>query len=164
MTGTSTRSRARAHCSGWPSGDAAGFPALYHRTVRLGRRRGGPVAVRRLTWTEQQVLRFLMPTATAVPTRCHVSATDDGEFAAVAAMILSRRAATTAPRCCSPAGRSTSSQPADDIWSGIAERASIVNAQRGLRPPETGNDNPAHYDDGAVARAVPVGIRLAGRA
>jgi ADP-ribosylglycohydrolase len=35
-------------------------------------------------------------------------------------------------------------------------------ARRGLRPPHTGNDNPAHYYDGAVARAVPVGIHLAG--
>jgi len=52
---------------------------------------------------------------------------------------------------------------ADEVWSGIAERSSIVNAQAGLTPPATGNDNPAHFDDGAVPRAVPVGIRYAGR-
>ena len=161
MTGTSTRDRARGALLGLAVGDAAAFPALYHRTVRLGRRRG-------VLWRfsadldRQQVLRFMLPTSSALPEALHVSATDDGEFAAVAAIILLDCAGDYSPEVLFAGWQKYVVAPADDIWSGIAERASIVNAQRGLRPPETGNDNPAHYDDGAVARAVPVGIRLAG--
>lgn len=39
-------------------------------------------------------------------------------------------------------------------------RAQIVE---GLTPPVTASDNRVHFDDGAAARAVPVGIRHAGR-
>jgi ADP-ribosylglycohydrolase len=110
----------------------------------------------------QQVLRFPLPTSSAVPEVLSVSATDDGEFAAVAATILLDCAGDYSPEALFAAWCKHVVEPADDIWSGIAERASIINAQRGLRPPQTGNDNPAHYYDGAVARAVPVGIRFAG--
>jgi len=161
VTGTSTRDRARGALLGLAVGDAAGFPALYHRTIRLGKRRG-------VLWhfsadlDRQQVLRFMLPTSSAVPEALNVSATDDGEFAAVAATILLDCAGDYSPEALFAGWQKHVVEPADDIWSGIAERASIVNAQRGLRPPETGNDNPAHYYDGAVARAVPVGIHFAG--
>ena len=161
MTGTSTRDRARGALLGLAVGDAAGFPALYHRTIRLGKRRG-------VLWhfsadlDRQQVLRFMLPTSSAVPEALNVSATDDGEFAAVAATILLDCAGDYSPEALFAGWQKHVVEPADDIWSGIAERASIVNAQRGLRPPETGNDNPAHYYDGAVSRAVPVGIHFAG--
>ncbi|MGY4924470.1 hypothetical protein [Streptomyces sp. 900105755] len=35
---------------------------------------------------------------------------------------------------------------------------SIVDTLAGLVPPATGNVNPASFDDGAVARAVPDGV------
>ncbi|MFD0743426.1 ADP-ribosylglycohydrolase family protein [Phytohabitans flavus] len=38
----------------------------------------------------------------------------------------------------------------------------MTNALLGLRAPTTGNDNPHHYDDSALARVLPVGIRWAG--
>ncbi|MCZ2809096.1 MAG: ADP-ribosylglycohydrolase family protein [Candidatus Bathyarchaeota archaeon] len=47
----------------------------------------------------------------------------------------------------------------DKIWSGVSERASMENAAKGLTAPTTGNDNPHHFDDGAVARAVPIGLK-----
>lgn len=49
------------------------------------------------------------------------------------------------------------------VRSGVAERSAIINLSRGLEPPATGSDNPHFYDDGAVARAVPVGIACAGK-
>jgi ADP-ribosylglycohydrolase len=163
VTGTeaSTRDRARGALLGLAVGDAAGFPAYYHRSIKLGRRRS-------MLWRfaidgdAQQVLRFPLPTSSALPEMLNVSATDDGEFAAVAATILLESAGDYSPEALFAGWQKHVVEPADGIWSGIAERASIVNAQRGLRPPQTGNDNPAHYYDGAVARAVPVGIHFAG--
>jgi ADP-ribosylglycohydrolase len=154
-------SRAEGALLGLAVGDAAGFPALFHRTVRLGRRR-------QALWRfakdldEQQVLRFMMPMAHGRPDALAVSATDDGEFAAVAALILLDAGTDYSPDALFAGWQKHVVQAGDDIWSGVSERASIVNARRGLRSPETGNDNPAHFDDGAVARAVPVGIALAG--
>ena len=163
MTGTeaSSQDRARGALLGLAVGDAAGFPSLYHRTVRLGRRRSQ-------LWKfasdldRQQVLRFPLPFSSATPEALTISASDDGEFAAVAAHILLDCAGDYRPEALFAAWQKHVVEPAEDIWSGIAERASITNAQRGLRPPQTGNDNPQHYDDGAAPRAVPVGIRFAG--
>jgi ADP-ribosylglycohydrolase len=158
---TSRRDRARGALLGLAVGDAAGFPALYHRTIKLGRRRS-------MLWRfaidgdAQQVLRFPLPTSSAQPELLNVSATDDGEFAAVAAAILLDCAGDYSPEALFAGWQKHVVEPADDVWSGIAERAAITNAQRGLRPPQTGNDNPAHYYDGSVARAVPVGILFAG--
>jgi ADP-ribosylglycohydrolase len=158
----SLRSRAQGALVGLAIGDAAGFPALFHRTARLGRRR---TALWRFAaqLDQQHVLRFLMPMSHGRPDALSVSATDDGEFAAVAALILLDAGSACSPEALFAGWQKHVVQVGDDVWSGIAERASIVNARRGLRPPETGNDNPAHFDDGAVARAVPVGIRFAGQ-
>lgn len=49
------------------------------------------------------------------------------------------------------------------VRSGVAERSAIINLSRGLEPPATGKDNPHFYDDGAVSRAVPLGIVCSGR-
>jgi ADP-ribosylglycohydrolase len=158
----SPQSRARGALLGLAVGDAAGFPALFHRTVRLGRRR-------QALWRfadeldQQHVLRSMMPMAHGQPDALAVSATDDGEFAAVAALTLIEADGDYSSEALFAGWHKHVVQPGDDIWSGISERNSIVNARRGLRPPETGNDNPAHFDDGAVARAVPAGIRLAGQ-
>jgi ADP-ribosylglycohydrolase len=155
------RSRARGALLGLAVGDAAGFPSLFHRTVRLARRRS-------VLWKfaaeldSQQVLRFPLPFTLGPPDALTICASDDGEFAAVAATILLDCAGDYSPEALFTGWQKYVVQPADDIWSGIAERASITNARRGLRPPYTGNDNPAHFDDGAAARAVAVGICLAG--
>jgi len=83
----SLRSRAQGALVGLAVGDAAGFPSLFHRTARLGRRRSA--LWRFATQLDQQhVLRFLMPMSHGLPDVLSVSATDDGEFAAVAALIL----------------------------------------------------------------------------
>jgi ADP-ribosylglycohydrolase len=38
----------------------------------------------------------------------------------------------------------------------------VANLRRGLRPPLSGRDNVAHYDDGAAMRIAPIGIVCAG--
>jgi ADP-ribosylglycohydrolase len=160
--GLSPRSRARGALVGLAVGDAAGFPSLFHRTTRLGWRRS-------VLWRfakeldDQRVLRFPLPFTLGTPDELLISATDDSEFAAVAAMILLEADGDYSSQALFAGWDKHVVQAGDDIWSGIAERASIVNARRGLRPPETGGDNPAHYDDGAATRAVAVGVHFAGR-
>src|SRR5712664_37359 len=63
---------------------------------------------------------------------------------------------------CSPAGRSTSSRPATTSGQASPNGRPLFTPAPGPRPPQTGGDNPAHYDDGAASRAVAVGIRFAG--
>jgi ADP-ribosylglycohydrolase len=48
----------------------------------------------------------------------------------------------------------------DSVRSGLAERSAMINLSRGLLPPMSGMDNPHFYDDGAISRAVSVGIRF----
>lgn len=159
--GLSPRSRARGALVGLAVGDAAGFPSLYHRTTRLGWRRS-------VLWRfakeldDQRVLRFPLPFTLGTPDALLISATDDSEFAAVAAMILLEAHGDYSAQALFGGWDKHVVQAGDDIWCGIAERASVVNALRGLRPPETGGDNPAHYDDGATTRAVAVGVHFAG--
>lgn len=158
----SLRSRASGALVGLAIGDAAGFPALFHRTTRLGWRRS-------VLWRfareldDQRVLRFPLPFTLGRPDELFISATDDTEFAAVTAKILLEAEGDYSPAALFAGWEKHIVLAGDDIWSGIAERSSILNARRGLRPPQTGGDNPAHYDDGAVSRAVAVGIRFAGR-
>ena len=159
--GLSPRSRARGALVGLAVGDAAGFPSLFHRTTRLGWRRS---ALWRFAkeLDDQRVLRFPLPFTLGAPDALLISATDDSEFAAVAAMILLEAQGDYSAQALFAGWDKHVVQAGDDIWCGIAERASIVNTRRGLRPPETGGDNPAHYDDGAVTRAVAVGVHFAG--
>jgi len=48
------------------------------------------------------------------------------------------------------------------VLTGFSERAAIENLRRGVLPPASGNDNPQHYDDSAVARAVVIGLFCCG--
>jgi ADP-ribosylglycohydrolase len=159
--GDARRERARGAFLGLAVGDAAGFPSLYHRTVRLARRRS-------ILWRfallldEQQVLRMPLPFTGGRPEPLALSGTDDSEFLAVAALVLLEVGGDFSSGPLFEGWQRHVVDAADQIWSGISERSSIVNARRGLVPPATGNDNPAHYDDGAVARAVAVGARFPG--
>ncbi|MBI2427418.1 MAG: ADP-ribosylglycohydrolase family protein [Ignavibacteriales bacterium] len=41
-------------------------------------------------------------------------------------------------------------------------QAAIHNLRKGILPPQSGKENPHYFDDGAMARAVPIGIICAG--
>lgn len=153
--------RTRGALAGLAIGDAAGLPALYHRSTRLGEPR---------TWLwhfsaeadTQHVLRFPLPFTLGRPEPLELAGTDDTEFAAAAALILLEAGDDPTSEALFAGWRKLVVDRPEELWTGIAERSSIVNARAGLTPPATGNDNPAHFDDGAVARAVPVGLRYPG--
>jgi ADP-ribosylglycohydrolase len=142
-------------------GDAVGLPALFHRAARSGWRR-------RILWEfsaqldEQNVNKFMLPFTLGPPDELMLCGTDDTEFAMVAAEMLLQAGPEMDPDTLFDQWHRLVVDVEDEVWGGIAERSSIINARKGLRPPITGNDNPHHYDDGAVARAVPVGVRFAG--
>lgn len=49
------------------------------------------------------------------------------------------------------------------IRGSISTQAALHNLRNGLNPPRTGKENPHYFDDGAMPRAVPIGIICAGQ-
>ncbi|WP_068137966.1 ADP-ribosylglycohydrolase family protein [Limnochorda pilosa] len=145
--------------AGLALGDALGFPAMYHRTL-LGR----PKSRARLRiWTEvgdqHNVIVTQMPyTIARNPRVLDVCPTDDTEWALFSAQILLRYGSTPTAQQYQQAWQEEVVVRETSVRSGVSERAAIENFKRGLLPPTTGNDNPHHYDDGAVRRAVPIGL------
>lgn len=145
-------------------GDALAFPALFHRTHQFVERR------REFLWrtnrdsARQRILRLTMPfTHRNAPETLAPFPTDDTEYAVFTAQTL-LNAHEISAETFSAAWRVRIVPIADQVLTGFSERAAIENFKRGLEPPATGNDNPQHYDDSAVARAVPIGLYCAGDA
>jgi ADP-ribosylglycohydrolase len=143
---------------GLAMGDAVGFPAMYHRTIRDPWKRS-------ILWDfaaqadAQRITKFPLPFTLGAPDAQQLGGTDDTEFAALSAVMLLECGDDPTIDDLFGQWRMHVVDHADEVWTGISERSSIVNAGLGLTPPTTGNDNPHHFDDGAVPRAVPVGIR-----
>lgn len=157
---TSTVERARGALLGLALGDAVGYPAMYHRTIRLPHQRA---ALWQLSaeMDRQQVNKFSLPFSPYSAETMRMSGTDDTEFAALTALILLGCPDDLDRDDLLVGWRRGVVEHQADIWSGVAERASVHNMASGLLPPMSGSDNPHHYDDGAVARAVPIGIAYA---
>lgn len=51
----------------------------------------------------------------------------------------------------------------EKVYVRFSERAALDNLARGVFPPASGNDNPLHYEDAAVPRAVPIGLYCVGQ-
>jgi ADP-ribosylglycohydrolase len=154
--------RAQGALLGLASGDAAGFPAMYHRQITVPARR-------RLLWRRGAesdaalVNKLPLPYSGSAPLETLAfGPTDDAEQAALAALLLLDLGDDPSTDELFDAWFRQVEPQQDSFWGSIADRSAIRNARAGLRAPDTGNDNPHHYDDSAVARSVPVGIRWAG--
>lgn len=146
--------RAVGAVHGLALGDALGAPAGEHRTVRdpwvRQMLRKGPLEL-----DESRVLRPVVPFVLSAVGAPALVATDDAESFAVAARVL-----LEAP------GRDTDSLfdtwrallDTPDTWTSAAQRSALINAASGLRPPHTGADNPAFYDDSALPGALAVAV------
>ena len=139
-------------------GDAIAFPALFHRTHQFLEKR------REFLWrtnrdsARNRILRLTMPfTHRNAPETLEPFPTDDTEYAVFTAQTLIAAREISADTF-ARAWRERIVPLADQVLTGFSERAAIENFRRGLEPPATGNDNPQHYDDSAVARAVPIGL------
>jgi ADP-ribosylglycohydrolase len=91
------------------------------------------------------------------------SPTDDTEFALLTLTALLADSNPPSQQTFLNAWQTRVLPAANEIHTSFSERAAIENLRRGLLPPITGNDNPLHYEDSAVARAVPIGLYCAGR-
>lgn len=143
---------------GMAMGDSIGFAAMYHRSLVL------PAKRRNRLWSFSQITdkhrinKISMPFTHAMSEEIlGLSGTDDTEFAIVSSKILLDCNGELTEENLLKGWMKYIVNREEEVWSGVSERASIENIKKGILPPASGNDNPHHYDDGAVARAVPVG-------
>lgn len=157
MTELTTTDRAIRAAHGLALGDALGLPASEHRTVRdpwvRSMLRQGATDLDRA-----RVLRPVAPFVLSATGAAPMTPTDDAEtFAVVARVFLAVGAGADADAMFDAWLPQVSGE---DVWTSAAQRSAILNAAAGLRPPQTGADNPAFYDDSALAGAVAVGIAI----
>jgi ADP-ribosylglycohydrolase len=146
-------------------GDAIGFPALFHRfnDPRMPRRRHHFLWRTNQSLDEQRILRLTLPFTHRVEAETLTPCpTDDTEFALLTLEALLASDGEPDQADFLAAWQARVLPVADQVIGGFSQRAAIENLQRGLLPPATGNDNPLHYADAAVPRAVPIGLYCAG--
>ncbi|MCD2498180.1 ADP-ribosylglycohydrolase family protein [Microbacterium nymphoidis] len=157
MTESITMERAVRAAHGLALGDALGLPASEHRTVRdpwvRSMLRQGASDLDRA-----RVLRPVAPFVLSATGAAPMTPTDDAEtFAVIARVLLAVGADADADAMFDAWLPQVSG---DDVWMSAAQRSAVLNAAAGLRPPQTGADNPAFYDDSALPGAVAVGIAV----
>ncbi|WP_129788166.1 ADP-ribosylglycohydrolase family protein [Promicromonospora panici] len=149
-------SRAVGAVHGLALGDALGAPASEHRTVRdpwvRGQLRRGATDL-----DESRVLRQVVPFVPSAIGSPVLVATDDAESFAVTARVL-LDAPTWDDDDLFDAWRALMDRP--ETWTGPAQRSALLNAAAGLRPPHTGTDNPAFYDDTALPGALAIALAV----
>jgi ADP-ribosylglycohydrolase len=149
-------SRAVGAVRGLALGDALGAPASEHRTVRdpwvrQQLRRGAT------DLDKSRVLRPVVPFVPSAIGSLPLVATDDAESFAVAARVL-LDAPSWDDGDLFDTWRAVLDTP--ETWTGPAQRSALLNAAAGLRPPHTGTDNPAFYDDTALPGALAVALAV----
>ncbi|MDQ3249040.1 MAG: ADP-ribosylglycohydrolase family protein [Chloroflexota bacterium] len=146
-------------------GDATSFPALFHRfqDPRIPRRRHDFLWRTNQELDQQNILHLTLPFTHRQPAEIFdLTPTDDTEFALLSLQALLAAQGEPNQATFVTAWQGRVLPVADQVRSGFSERSAIENLKRGLQPPATGNDNPLHYADAAVARAVPSGLFCAG--
>ncbi|GAA0373190.1 ADP-ribosylglycohydrolase family protein [Bacillus horti] len=160
----STIDRIYGSLLGLAMGDSIGFSAMYHRTVVLPKKRRGRLWNFTKLTDEHRINKMSLPFTHAMEESIlELSGTDDTEFTVVAAKMLMDCKGEFSNAALLDGWKRYVVEHGDRIWSGVSERASIENITNGILPPASGNDNPHHYDDGAVARAVPIGLICQGQ-
>jgi ADP-ribosylglycohydrolase len=154
---TDLRDRMSGALFGLAAGDSIGGAALRHRTIRLGTKRSW-LWRHAVEMDRQHVMRVPEPFTLGRPEPLELSGTDDTEYAVVVANILATLPNAFDVTHLVNGWREWLVDTPDDIWEGVSEASARVNLLKGLLPPQTGNDNPHHYDDSSVARSVPIGI------
>jgi ADP-ribosylglycohydrolase len=144
-------------------GDAIGFPALFHRTFQFPAKRRDFLWNTNRDLARQRIIRLTLPfTHRLAPETLEPFPTDDTEYAVFTAQTLLSCEGEPVAETFLAAWRERLVPVADTLLTGFSERAAIENLRRGVPPPSSGNDNPQHYDDSAVARAVAIGLFCVG--
>lgn len=144
-------------------GDAVSFPALFHRFQATPRKRHDFLWRTNQTLDQRNITRMMVPyTHRLEPELLEPGPTDDTEFALLTLKALLESEGDPTPASLLAIWQREIMPRADEVRSSISVRAAIENLKVGLLPPITGNDNPLHYEDSAVARAIPIGLFCAG--
>ena len=140
-------------------GDAIGFPAMFHRTFQFPAKRRDFLWNTNRELARQRIIRLTLPfTHRLAPETLEPFPTDDTEYAIFAAQTLLAAEGTLDDATLLDAWQTRVVPAADTLLAGFSERSAIENLRRGVLPPASGNDNPQHYDDSAVCRAVAAGL------
>ena len=146
---------------GLAMGDALSWPGMFHRSRLL------PPWTRRIrreidaASETSNVLALAMPFSLNQPGELFdIGPTDDSEWAAFTANILLK----------GDGGFDrvlhkewlVLANSSENIKGSVSTQAALKNLRKGLLPPQSGKENPHYFDDGAVARAVPIGVFNAG--
>lgn len=157
------RQRACNAMLGLAVGDAMSWPAMFHRSYLL------PFWTRRIRREIEaasettQVIRPAVPFSLNRPaTAFALSPTDDTEWAAFTTQQLLLSEGKLEAQKLLEAWLKLARIP-QNVRGGVSQQAALTNFRQGKLPPQSGRDNPHYFDDGAVCRAVPIGIICAGQ-
>ena len=157
------RQRACNAMLGLAAGDAMSWPAMFHRSYLL------PFWTRRIRREMEaaaetnKVIRPAMPFSLNRPAEVFaIGPTDDTEWAAFTAQQLLLQDGKLAPGKLLAAWLELA-RSSQNVRGGVSIQAALANLRQDKFPPQSGKDNPHYFDDGAVCRAVPIGVVCAER-
>lgn len=157
------KQRARNSMIGLAIGDAMSWTAMFHRSYLL------PPWTRRIrreidiASETTKVIVLPMPFSLNQPAQhLDISPTDDTEWAAFSTKILVGNSFGSYNQSVLKAWLDLA-KLSDPIRGSVSTQAALHNLRNGIQPPHTGKENPHYFDDGAMSRAVPIGIVCAGQ-
>jgi ADP-ribosylglycohydrolase len=157
------KQRARNAMIGLAIGDALSWTSMFHRSILLP------------PWTRRKrremdsssettnVIITPMPFSLNQPAQSFdISPTDKTEWAAFTTEILLNSGFESYHQSVLKAWMNLVGSSAP-IRGGVSTQAALKNLRNGIEPPQSGKENPHYFDDGAMSRAVPIGILCAGQ-
>ena len=157
------KQRAKNGMIGLAIGDSISWTSMFHRSVLL------PPWTRRIRREIDAASEFTNVILTPMPFSLNqpakyfnISPTDETEWAAFSAeFLLSEKFGLYEQRLLDEWTKLAKSQ--SPIRGGVSTQAALNNLRNGIKPPQSGKQNPHYFDDGAMSRAVPIGIICAGQ-
>ncbi|MEO8232345.1 MAG: ADP-ribosylglycohydrolase family protein [Ignavibacteriota bacterium] len=157
------KQRAKNAMIGLAIGDAISWTSMFHRSVLL------PSWTRRIrreidaSSETTNVIVTPMPFSLNQPAKYfNISPTDETEWAAFSAEILMKKKFDLYEQELLKEWMKLANSKSP-IRGGVSTQAAISNLRKGINPPQSGKQNPHYFDDGAMSRAIPIGIFCAGQ-
>ena len=157
------KQRAKNAMIGLAIGDSISWTSMFHRSVLLPpwTRR-----IRREIDASSEITNVIitpMPFSLNQPSKhFDIAPTDKTEWATFSAEILLSEKFGLYEQRLLDEWTMLANSPSP-IRGGISTQAALNNLRNGLKPPQSGKQNPHYFDDGAMSRAIPIGIICAGQ-
>jgi len=143
-------------------GDAVSWTAISHRSLAL------PFWTRRIRMEMDSFSETMFGTSLPMPFSLNrsaetfnISPTDDSEWAAFTANFLLLQQGKLEPEEYLKEWMMLANSSAP-VRGRVSVQAAFANLRKGILPPNSGRYNPHYFDDGAMCRAVPIGVVCAG--